>query len=64
MRSVLEVLLVLAMLAALGMLFAGLIGLAQPGHDPRRSNVLMRWRVIFQGAALLVLAFLLFLLKS
>ena len=42
------------MFATLGVLFAGLIGLARGGGNPIRSNQLMRWRVILQGAALLL----------
>ena len=33
------------------------------GGDPARSNRLMRWRVILQGAALLLLALLMTLLR-
>ena len=64
MKTVLIVLMVLCMLAVLGTLFAGLIHLVRPNHDPRTSNKLMRWRVILQGAALLVFALLLSLYKS
>jgi Hypoxia induced protein conserved region len=42
------------MLATLGVLLAGVISLARGGGDPVRSNQLMRWRVILQGAALLL----------
>ncbi len=44
---------VLLMLATLGVLLAGVVGLAR-GGDPVRSNQLMRWRVLFQAAALLL----------
>ena len=64
MKTVLIVLMVLCMLAVLGTLFAGLINLVRPNHDPRRSNTLMRWRVVLQGAALLVFALLLGLYRS
>jgi hypothetical protein len=37
---------------------------AHAGDDPRRSNQLMRWRIILQGAALLLFALLMTLLKS
>ena len=63
-KTFLVVLLALLMLATLGVLFAGLIGLVRGGGDPRRSNALMRWRVILQGAALLMFALLLSLLRS
>ena len=45
-------------------LFAGLFGLVRGGGDPARSNQLMRWRVILQGAALLLFALLMTLLRS
>ena len=60
----LTVLLVLLMLGTLGVLFAGLFGLTQGGGNPQRSNRLMRWRVILQGAALLIFALLMGLLRS
>ena len=44
----------LLMLATLGVLLAGVIGLARGGGDPARSNQLMRWRVILQASALLL----------
>ena len=52
------------MFGTLGVLFAGLIGVARGGADPRRSNQLMRWRVILQGAALLMFMLLLSLLRG
>jgi Hypoxia induced protein conserved region len=64
MRIVLLLLVGLALLGTLGVLFAGLITLAQPNHDPRRSNMLMRWRVVLQGTALLLLAILLLLARG
>lgn len=50
------------MLAVVGVLFAGLIGLAR-NSDPRRSNALMRWRVLLQGVALVLFALLVALLR-
>ena len=64
MKTFLEILIVLLMLGTLGVLFAGLFGLVRGGGDPRRSNKLMQWRVILQGAALLLFALLMTLLKS
>ncbi len=58
MRLILVILIGLALIATLGVLFAGVITLAQPQHDPRRSNMLMRWRIVLQGTALLLLALL------
>jgi hypothetical protein len=54
----------LLMLATVGVLIAGMVGLVRGGGDPRRSNQLMRWRVILQAAALLLFALLMSLLRS
>jgi hypothetical protein len=64
MKTFLTILVGVLMLATLGVLFAGLFGLVQGGGNPARSNRLMRWRVILQGAALLLFALLMTLLKS
>lgn len=61
MRTVLMVLLGLAMLGVLGVLAGGMIGLVRGGGDPARSNRLMRWRVILQAVALALFALLLLL---
>jgi hypothetical protein len=63
MKVVLIVLVALAMLATLGVLMAGVVGMIRGNADPMRSNVLMRWRVVLQGAALLLFALLLSLLR-
>jgi hypothetical protein len=63
MKTFLTIMVAILMLATLGVLFAGLIGLAR-GSDPARSNALMRWRVILQAAALLLFALLMTLLRS
>jgi hypothetical protein len=63
-KTFLTILVVLLMLGTLGVLFAGLLGLVRDGGNPARSNTLMRWRVILQGAALLLFALLMTLLKS
>jgi fructose-specific phosphotransferase system IIC component len=54
----------LLMFATLGVLFAGLIGVARGGTDPRRSNQLMRWRVLLQAGALLMFVLMLALLRG
>ncbi len=64
MKVVLTMLVVLMMLGVVGVLFAGLIGMARGSGDPRRSNVLMRWRVLLQAGALLLFVVLLSLLRS
>jgi Hypoxia induced protein conserved region len=53
MELVLPILVALAMLATLAMLFMGLISMAR-GGDPQRSNKFMRYRIWFQGTALLL----------
>jgi len=63
-KTFLTILIALLMFATLGVLFAGLVGLVRGGGNPARSNALMRWRVILQGAALLLFALLMSLLRS
>jgi len=63
MITFLTVLVGLAMLGTLGVLFAGLIGLARGGENAQRSNVLMRWRVVLQAVALVLFVILLSLLR-
>jgi hypothetical protein len=64
MITFLTVLVALCMLATLGTLFAGMIGLTRTPGNPRRSNKLMQWRVILQGVTLVLFALLLFLLHQ
>jgi hypothetical protein len=64
MRTILTILVGLAMLGTLGVLFAGMLGLVRGGGDPRRSNALMRWRVLLQGVALLLFIILLSIVRS
>ena len=63
MVTFLTVLVGLAMLATLGVLVAGMVGLVRGGGDPARSNALMRWRVLLQGVALLLFIVLLSLIR-
>lgn len=63
-KTFLAILVAILMFATLGVLFAGLFGLVHGGGDPKRSNKLMQWRVILQGAALLLFALLMSLLRS
>jgi hypothetical protein len=62
-KTILFVLLGLSMLGTLGVLIAGMVGMAR-GSDPRRSNQLMQWRVILQACALVIFALLMFLLHG
>lgn len=64
MSTFLIVLLVLTMLGTLGVLVFGMIGMVRGGGDPVRSNRLMRWRVILQAGALVLVMLLISLLKS
>ena len=64
MTTFITVLVALAMLATVGILFAGLLGLVRGSPDAMRSNRLMRYRVLMQGAAVLLFVLLLSLLKS
>jgi hypothetical protein len=64
MRGFIIALIGLLMLGTLGVLVAGMVGLVRGDSDPARSNRLMRWRVILQGAALLLLALLMLALRG
>lgn len=59
MVTLVSILLGISMLAVVGVLFAGMVGLVRGPGDPQRSNALMRWRVILQGVALALFALLL-----
>lgn len=63
MKTFLTILVVIAMLATLGVLFAGILGLGRDGADPMRSNRLMRWRVMLQGITLVLFMLLLSMLR-
>jgi hypothetical protein len=51
------------MLATIGVLFAGLFGMVR-GQSGATSNRLMRYRVLLQGATLLLLVIFMSLLRS
>ncbi len=51
MKTFLTVLIVLAMVGVLGVLLAGMVAMVRGEGNPMRSNRLMRYRVILQGAA-------------
>jgi hypothetical protein len=63
MHAVLTVLIGVLMLATLGVLIAGMLGMVREGN-PRRSNKLMQWRVLLQGATILLFMLLMSLLRS
>ena len=57
MKTTLEILLGVDMLAVVIVMLVGAVGMANISRNPRTSNKLMRWRVILQGTAIaLVLA--------
>ena len=61
MKTALMILVGLAMLGVVGVLFAGMIGMARGEGNPQRSNRLMQYRVILQLAALALFGLLLLL---
>lgn len=63
MHTFLNILVGLVLLSVLGVLAAGMIGIAR-GTDPRRSNKLMQWRVMVQGGALILIVLLMSLLRG
>lgn len=64
MQTFLTVLLVVMMLATLGVLAMGVTGMIRGVNDPRRSNTLMRYRVLFQMAAVLIFGLIIWMMKS
>ena len=54
--SLLKIFILIAMLATATVLTLGVVGMMRQKHSPKRSNSLMRWRIIFQAVALLLLA--------
>jgi hypothetical protein len=63
MHALLTLLLVFLTVGVVSVLVLGVIGLFR-GADPRRSNKLMQYRVILQGAALVVVFLLVLLFRS
>lgn len=59
MKTILMILTGLGMLATIGTLFAGMLGMAKGERSAERSNRLMRARVICQGVTLALFALLL-----
>jgi hypothetical protein len=51
MKTILMVLLAVDMLAVLGVMLTGTLGMVNKNRDPHTSNRLMRWRVILQAVA-------------
>ena len=63
MDTVLTIAIGLALLATLAVLVMGVFNLAKKDHDPRKSNRLMRYRVIFQAGAVALIFIVLWLTK-
>jgi hypothetical protein len=63
MHAILTVLVGVLMLATLGVLIAGMVGMVRE-TNPRRSNKLMQWRVLLQGVTILLFMILMSLLRS
>ncbi len=63
MTSILMILLIVTMLGVVVVLGLGMVGVVR-GGDPRRSNALMRARVLLQGVALALMVLILLLRHS
>ena len=63
MQTIVTILLGIAMLGVLGVLFAGMVGLAR-GQDGAQSNTLMRWRLWLQGIALGLFVILVLIMRG
>ncbi|MBO1078898.1 twin transmembrane helix small protein [Roseomonas haemaphysalidis] len=63
MITIVSILLALAMLGTLGVLFAGMVGLAR-GQDGAKSSTLMRYRVWLQGISLALFVVLVLLMRG
>jgi hypothetical protein len=65
MVTLLTVLVVISMMATLGVMFAGMIGLVRSEEGGgARSNRLMRWRVILQFVTLALFMLLLLVMRA
>ena len=63
MKTVLTILVGLCMLATLGVMLAGMLGMVRSDGNASRSNTLMRWRVVLQGVTLALFALLLLVMR-
>ena len=65
MNAIVIILLVSALIFVLATLAGGLITMARGGElGPKKSNLFMRYRVLFQGIAVLLVVILLSLAKD
>jgi hypothetical protein len=58
MKFLLVILLCIDMLAVVIVMLLGAVGMANLSRSPQTSNMLMRWRVGLQGAAVLLVVLL------
>ncbi|WP_380067903.1 twin transmembrane helix small protein [Dankookia sp. GCM10030260] len=63
MKTILTILVGVSMLATLGVMLTGMLGLAKSEGNAERSNLLMRWRVVLQGVTLVLFALLLLVMR-
>ena len=63
MKTMLTILVGVSMLATLGVMLAGMLGLVRSDGNASRSNTLMRWRVVLQGVTLALFALLLLVMR-
>ncbi len=63
MTTALTILFVTALVGTLVVLGLGVAQMVRGGGDPTRSNKLMQYRVLFQGAAVLLFVGLLLMLR-
>jgi hypothetical protein len=65
MNGFIATLMIVAMVATLGVLLLGLFSMARGGAFNRRNaNRFMRWRVILQGAAILLFLLLVLVMRG
>lgn len=64
MKIALTVVILAAMLAVVGVLIAGLLGMARGDQSPSRANKLMQWRIGLQGLALVLIALLMWIWRA
>jgi hypothetical protein len=65
MNGFIATLMIVAMVATLGVLLLGLFSMARGGDFNRRNaNRFMRWRVILQGAAILLFLLLVLVMRG
>lgn len=65
MNGFIATLMIVAMVATLGVLLLGLFSMARGGEFNRRnSNRFMRWRVVLQGAAILLFLILVLVMRG